>query len=195
MEVRKQEKSRYEPGEDSFLLLNAAVKWLEANARQGIRVLDMGTGSGFIIDGIARSLAERRINAELWASDIDEKPKLPKGVSFVRSDLFSSVHGMFDLVLFNPPYLPEAKEDRYLANAEKAQLVGGPKGNELTLRFLDQLPLHLAPDGTCLLLTSSVAHPDETTLHAVSLGLVVQSVAGESFPFERLSVFLMSRRK
>jgi len=183
---------KYEPGEDSFMLLEAAEAWLVANVREGMRILDMGTGSGFIISGVRDWLAKNGVKALLCASDIDERPRtLPPDVRFVRSDLFSSISGTFDLILFNPPYLPEAKEDRYLTEAERKQLLGGRRGNELTLRFLEQLRPRLSPGGACLLLTSSAAHPEEVQRRILERGMSVRNVAGESFPFERLSVFLI----
>lgn len=180
----------YEPSADSFLLLKAAESWLEEHARPGMKILDMGTGSGFIITNIADFLGEKRTRADLQASDI-VRINLPKNIKFMRSDLFDSVEGRFDLVIFNPPYLAESKEDCWLTKQDKKQLIGGRKGNEITLQFLEQLPDHLLCSGVCLLLTSSASRPEEIKNKAIKLGYEVNTIATEKYPFERLSVFLI----
>ncbi len=186
----------YEPGEDSSLLLRAAEAWLIRHGKAGMKILDMGAGSGYIIANIKEWMGRRGLRAELWASDIDDV-KLPKGIRFVRSDLFGSMAAeeKFDLVLFNPPYLPEAPEDRHLTPHDFRQLVGGRRGNELSIMFLKQLPCRLSQTGACLLLTSSASHPEEIISEAERLGFGVNIADGESFPFERLRVFLITRRR
>ena len=53
----------------------------------------------------------------------------------ITSDLFDKIpkNKKFDIVAFNPPYLPEDKRED-----KESQLTttGGKKGNEITLRFL-----------------------------------------------------------
>jgi release factor glutamine methyltransferase len=184
----------YEPSADSFLLLKAAESWLEKNAKPGMRILDMGTGTGFIATNIARFLGNKGVKAALWASDIDTV-RLPKNIKFIRSDLFGKIPGKFDLIVFNPPYLPASMHDKYLSKREKKQLIGGRKGNELALKFIEQLPHHLSPDGACLLLASSLSRPGEIADRAEGLGLRMETILEERHPFERLSVFLIGGPK
>ncbi len=138
-------KSIYEPAEDSYLLEKYVKKY--ANGK----VLDMGTGSGFL----AKSALLKTKN--VLAVDVN-----PKAVSYVKSlginalcsDLFSNVKGKFDLIAFNPPYLPsEKKEDKETA----LQVSGGKKGFELIGRFLKDAKKHLNKDGKILLLFSSLS--------------------------------------
>jgi release factor glutamine methyltransferase len=69
-----------------------------------------------------------------------------------QGDLFSAVHGtvageaptLFDIVLFNPPYVPTSLEELEDAVAKKdvitAAWCGGPRGRVVLDRFLQQLP-------------------------------------------------------
>jgi release factor glutamine methyltransferase len=118
-------------------------------------VLDVGTGSGIL--GLFCALR----GASMTATDVDEtalahvqKAARTLGVSLktVLSDLFSNVDGRFDLVLFNPPYLPSAAlEDRTVD--------GGKRGVGIMKRFLETLPKHLKAEGSALLLLSSLNDP------------------------------------
>jgi len=109
----------YAPREDSLLLLQA----ISNLAVEGKKVLDVGTGSGIL----ALFCAMRGGN--VTGSDIDETAvketervarALGLRLSLVVSDLFASIQGRFDLVLFNPPYLPSK-------NIEDRTVDGGPE--------------------------------------------------------------------
>ena len=87
----------YEPREDSELL----VKYVKKHAR-GV-VLDMGTGSGIQAIGAIEK------GAEVLAVDVNKEAVEhceKKGINALQSDLFENVKGKFDLIIFNPPYLP-----------------------------------------------------------------------------------------
>jgi release factor glutamine methyltransferase len=73
----------------------------------------------------------------------------------VRTDLFTSIRGSFDLVLFNPPYLPTQPEERIDDWLEYA-LDGGKSGRAVIERFARNVGDVLAPGGRILLLISSL---------------------------------------
>ena len=133
----------YEPQEDSFLLLKHIKSYASGY------VLEIGTGSGI--------LAQEAVKySNVVAVDIDKKliKKLQKenknpGIKFIFSDLFSNVDGKFNLIIFNPPYLPSGK-------IKDKDLDGGTKGSEVIARFLYHAKRYLREKGKILLLCSSL---------------------------------------
>ena len=137
----------YQPEADTFLLLNAA----RAEIKPGDRVLEIGTGSGIIA-------VEMSGVTGVVATDINPHAALcarKKGIDVIRSDLFSGIRGTFDLILFNPPYLPTLPEDRIDDWFEFA-LDGGVQGRDVIGRFAEGVSRVLAPCGRILLLISSL---------------------------------------
>jgi release factor glutamine methyltransferase len=137
----------YSPESDTLLLLAAA----RAEVRPGDRVLEVGTGSGLIAAEIARI-------TRVVATDINPHAVLcagKAGIDVVRTDLFTGIKGSFDLVLFNPPYLPTQPEERIDDWLEYA-LDGGKSGRAVIERFARNVGDVLAPGGRILLLISSL---------------------------------------
>jgi release factor glutamine methyltransferase len=137
----------YQPEADTYLLLDAAL----ADVKPGDRILEIGTGSGLIADELARIAA-------VIATDINPHAVLcakKKGVEVVQSDLFYGIRSTFDLILFNPPYLPTQPEERIDDWLEHA-LNGGENGRVVIEHFAEHAGRVLAPGGRILLLISSL---------------------------------------
>jgi release factor glutamine methyltransferase len=142
----------YQPEADTWLLLDAALK----EVRAGNRVLEVGTGSG-------RIAAEMRRGTRTIATDINPHAAVSahkQGVDVVRCNLMDAICGRFDLILFNPPYLPTEPHERIDDWLEYA-LDGGKSGRETIGRFAADVGRILAPDGRILLLVSSLTGPEE----------------------------------
>lgn len=161
----------YQPEADTYLLLDAAKKEL----KPGDRVLEIGTGSGLI----SRELA---LVSDVVATDINPHAALcarGSGVDVVRSNLFAGIRGTFDLILFNPPYLPTQPEERVDDWLEYA-LDGGETGREVIERFAGEVGRVLAPQGRVLLLISSLTGLPEVsdlfTRHGFAVDVVIEQV-------------------
>lgn len=140
----------YNPSDDSFLLLRTV------EVSPGETFLEMGTGSGLT------ALHAAKLGAKVTASDINpnavectRKNAERNGLVLetVRSNLFEKIPGTFDVVAFNPPYLPGATSST--SWIEKAW-AGGGEGSEIAVRFLEQAWAHLASDGRIYMVLSSV---------------------------------------
>jgi methylase of polypeptide subunit release factors len=88
----------------------------------------------------------------------------------------------FDLIIFNPPYLPEdAREPK---NSQTAT-TGGKKGNEIILKFLEQSKNFLSKNGKIFLITSSLAE----NINFKKLGYNAKEIGCEKLFFERLCIW------
>jgi release factor glutamine methyltransferase len=135
------------------------VEFLEAEVRSHrseVRIMDVGTGSGVI----ALSLAKKFPEAEVHAVDISEdalalarknaaRLELDR-VRFQKSDLLESLSERFDLIVANLPYI--SMQDRHQLAREvlhdpDVALFGGPSGDELVRKLIEQTPSHLEPGG------------------------------------------------
>jgi release factor glutamine methyltransferase len=158
----------YSPAEDSLLLLEVARQEITA----ADRVLEVGVGSGYVISGLPVCHQIMGTDCNSHAAMITHRT----GVPVVRTDLAAGLRGPFDLILFNPPYLPTQPEDRIDDWLEYA-LDGGVTGREVIKRFLFEAKSLLSPQGRVLLLISSLTGVDECKELFMSLGWVFQ-VAG-----------------
>ena len=175
----------YDPGEDSYLLVDAALK----EARPGDRALEVGTGSGVV------SLFIRDIT-EIVATDISPyacaNARL-NGVEVVRTDLFSGICGRFDLIIFNPPYLPTAEDERLPSWLDRA-FNGGLSGRDEIVRFLADIDRVLAPGGRVITVFSSLTGIDEVRKLYEGKGFSVDQIGELKVSFEHLVVFRCERR-
>lgn len=172
----------YNPREDSFLLQQVLKKYLK-NKNKKIRILDMGTGSGI--------QAETCIKLEfknVLAADIDKQSVnfvRKKGIKAIQSNLFKKVNNKFDLIIFNPPYLPESKHDK------EKDTTGGKLGDETIIKFLNQAKSHLTKKGSILLLLSSYT-PRKRINKIIKQNYKKTIVAEKEIFFEKLEVWLIS---
>ncbi len=136
----------YEPAEDSYLLQEQVKKF----AKSGMKILDIGTGSGI------QAETAKKIGAKVLAIDINKECvefTRKQGIETIQSDLFANVSGKFDLIIFNPPYLPEEPlepEDSALSTT------GGLEGSEILNRFLEKAKDYLNKGGKILIVVSSL---------------------------------------
>lgn len=102
------------PRQDTEILVEEVLR----NLHDGMRVLDMCTGSGCILisllnysnnctgvgaDISAEALEVAKENAGRLLKKMS--PELPAEIEFVQSDLFEHITGQFDVIVSNPPYI------------------------------------------------------------------------------------------
>jgi len=145
----------YEPAEDSYLMSNILKreipKLLEKNPN--LKALEVGAGSGIQLE-VLFSLGTKKAN--IFSSDIDKNAIAYcnlLGFHCINSDLFENIDGKYNVIIFNPPYLPEdLKEPR----ESKTATTGGKNGSEIINRFLKQAKNYLTREGKIFLITSSL---------------------------------------
>lgn len=147
--------SIYQPAEDSYLLANMLKQEIPKLLKQNpdLKFLEIGSGSGILLE-TAKELNIKQSN--IFASDINQdavKHCKELGFNCIYSDLFENIEGKFDIIIFNPPYLP--KDSREPADSQLAT-TGGESGSEIINKFLEQSKDYLKDNGKIFLLTSSL---------------------------------------
>jgi len=178
--VPKYHEQVYQPEADTYLLLSSVINEIRDNET----VLEVGTGSGII----ALNCSER---ARCIATDVNPHACMMThgmGVEVVRTDLYAGLKGPFDLIIFNPPYLPTAQSERIDDWLEYA-LDGGPDGRAAIHRFASGLHRILHPYGRVLLLVSSLTGIQETRELFAEQGFLSFIVSETTTEGERLVVF------
>lgn len=183
----------YEPSDDSFLLMRHVPRFSRG------RVLDVGTGCG--IQAIAAAEKAERILAtdinphalECARENAKANGVLEK-IEFRKSDLFERIGAdeRFDLIVFNPPYLPTTEEETTSGPLDAAWN-GGRDGRRVIDRFLRSFARHLAEGGELLLLHCDLADTDKTVRVLRGRGFEVEVLEEQKVPGERLSVLLARR--
>ncbi len=184
----KVRESVYEPREDSFLI--AKVLEEELNGQKIKSVLEIGCGSGLL------SIIAAKRGCDVLAADINpaavecmkQNAELNKiKIKTVLSNLFENVEGKFNLVIFNPPYLPEEQ-------TENSRTWAGGRNLEIITRFIKEVKNYLADNGKILIVISSLSNPEAVLNHFSDNGFKAEIISEQKIPWEKLLV-ICARRK
>jgi len=145
------------PRPETEELVEMILKKLPAGS---LDILDMGCGSGVL----GLSLAAERPESSVTLADISEDAlaltrenaeKLSiQNITLVRSDLFETIPGTFDLIAANLPYVPSGEAEtmeRELAHDPALALFSGPDGMDLLRKFIPESVNFLKPGGVIAL--------------------------------------------
>ena len=172
----------YQPAEDSKLLADAVVETVDP----GQRVLDVGTGSGYVATRLRNEADADTVGVDLNPEACEQA--FEAGVPVVRGDMFDPFRDdAFDIVVCNPPYLPTPPEQEWDDWMERA-LSGGEDGRAMVDPFLDGVGRVLTEGGAAYLLISTLTGPEAVRAYGRERGLDSEIVAEESHPFEKLLV-------
>ena len=173
------DRPRYLPAEDTALLGRALEPF------RGGSCLEIGFGSGAVLAGVAPRFVTA-VGTDVIGLEEARLGLSPK-VEVVLADRATCFRdSVFDLVYFNPPYLPSEKvEDRAVD--------GGPSGIEVACSFLEDGERVLKEGGTVVVLLSEEGDVDSFVARARALGLKVEVLRKERLFYETLVVFKLVR--
>jgi release factor glutamine methyltransferase len=178
----------YVPSDDTFALLDEALKIV----RETDCVLEVGTGCGII----AKFLSMRA--KSVIATDINPyaiKNAQINGVNVKRGNFFADLAYKFDLIVFNPPYLPTSKEPEEPKDWLSKAWDGGPTGAEVSMEFLSEVTNYLTESGKLLIVVSSLAGFQKIITKMTDLFEDVNIIAKKKLQVETLYVLLGSRNR
>jgi release factor glutamine methyltransferase len=131
------------PRPDTEHVVEHSLKALESVPEP--RIVDVGCGSGCI----ALSIASARPDAQVLAIDISaDALDVAKenaahlnlsNVEFRQNDLLENVHGTYDLIVSNPPYIASADIDNLMVSVRDYEPVGALDGGKDGLGFYRRL--------------------------------------------------------
>src|SRR5580704_16880984 len=125
----------------------------------GLRIIDVGTGSGCIALALAKELPLAEIHAADTSPAALEVARanaarhgLESRIQFHQTDLLQGFEpNAFDLVVSNPPYVGESEEDEVQLEVRKHEprnaVFAGPTGVEVIERLIPQAHVALTPGG------------------------------------------------
>ena len=192
------------PRAETEFWVEKAIAVIKRAAPGAPRVLDLCAGSGAIGVAVARQVPTVQITfAEIYKAhlptigkNLNENTILCTNYKVFQSDLFSNVHGEFDFVLCNPPYIDPIldRTESSVKNFEPHEaLYGGLGGLELIKKIITASPAHLSAAGELWL-----EHEPEQSAKIKELAeqnSFVAEVHKDQYGVERYSILTLQKSK
>jgi len=148
----------YEPREDSFLLAD------QISVADGQLVLDIGTGTGIqAIVAAQQGALVIAVDINPHAIDVAQENATENNVGdlieFRKGYLFEPIKKteQFDLIIFNPPYLPKDPEQESEISQKLDWIDYSYSDSAVITEFVKQYKKHLKPGGRALIVNSSIS--------------------------------------
>lgn len=149
-----------EPRDDTEALVDLVLPEIRSIAdRYGeAKIVDMGTGTGAIaiallanVDGLKATAVDISDDALKTASLNAENARVADRFNSLKSDWFSGFSGKFDMIISNPPYIPESEISTLATEVKKYDplraLSGGKDGLQFYRKLAEESRLFLKPHG------------------------------------------------
>lgn len=145
------------PRQDTEILVEEVLKELH----DGMRVLDMCTGSGCILLSLLHYSNDcEGLGVDLSAEALEVAgrnvlkvltPEKAEHAHFLQSDLFEKVEGKFEIIVSNPPYIASAEVEKLMPEVRdhepRMALDGTEDGLYFYHRIIEEAGKHLVSSG------------------------------------------------
>jgi HemK-related putative methylase len=176
----------YSPAEDSYFLSEILIKQIKDLRRKiNLTFLDMGCGSAIQAETALKAgiKKDKILCVDINPEAINRVKSL--GFKAVKSNLFQNIKSKFNVISFNPPYLPEHKYDK------KRDTSGGKKGDETIITFLKQAKSHLSKNGKIFLLFSSHTPKEKIEKEIKKNKYKIKNIHEKKLFMEKLYVYVL----
>ena len=145
------------PRQDTEILVEEVLKELH----DGMRILDMCTGSGCILlsllhysndcEGLGVDLSAEALKVAGRNALKVLTPEKAEHAHFLQSDLFEKVEGKFEIIVSNPPYIASAEVEKLMPEVRdhepRMALDGTEDGLYFYRRIIEEAGRHLVSSG------------------------------------------------
>ena len=145
------------PRQDTEILVEEVLKELH----DGMRILDMCTGSGCILLSLLHYSNDcEGLGVDLSAEALEVAgrnvlkvltPEKAEHAHFLQSDLFEKVEGKFEIIVSNPPYIASAEVEKLMPEVRdhepRMALDGTEDGLYFYRRIIEEAGKHLVSSG------------------------------------------------
>jgi len=173
----------YLPSDDSFLLRDSVKEY------KGKSALEIGVGSGIVLKTLYENFKIVAGTDITFESLRYCKDNLPNNVMLVCCDAASVFRYRFDLIVTNPPYLPD---EEYKKRFHESAIHGGHTGIETTLRFIKSAVSVLSQNGKMLIIISTLSNVSKMDELIIEMKLKRRTIREKKLFFETLTIVEIS---
>ena len=171
----------YLPSDDTALLIESLSSY------SGERCLEIGFGSGVVLAALSQRFS-MALGTDVVSLGQARALKRGGAAGIFLADRGSCFReGVFDLVAFNPPYLPSD-------GVNDVTVDGGEMGVEVPMRFLDDALRVLKPDGIVVVLLSDCGDTRRFLTRAERMGLSILEKGRRRLFYETLITYELARK-
>jgi len=171
----------YLPSDDTIFLANTV------NRYSGTLALEIGTSSGIVLMELAKQF-KTVIGTDIDFCSLKRLLEMSRNQRVICCHAASALHGIkFDLIVTNPPYLPNAT--RYIDNTTD----GGLAGVEITIDFLKDAIDKLEIGGKILIIVSSISDTRKLDSFLSKNNIMVKKIAQKELFYETLQIIELSK--
>lgn len=179
----------YIPAEDSLFLVEELKKYKGKNA------LEIGCGSGIVLEILLENFSLvvgtdidmnifKYIKEKLHENEFENNIPLKRERFLICCDSVSAITNLkFDLIVSNPPYLPDDKD------IKDATIYGGRKGLETPLKFINESMRLINTHGKILVIISSLVSIDDFESQLLKYGIKFKIAKIKNLFFEKLFLY------
>ena len=174
-----------------------------SNVRRLFFSVELGSGSGVLTTTLLQELHSKgnfsiAVDCNIHACEATLSTFQENGCEtmgdMIQGDLLSSFHeNVFDMLIFNPPYVPTSSEEVGIGDNLSAAWAGGKKGREVLDRLLLDLTRVMKKKSLILILALEENDPDDIVSILEEKGYVCGCLASRKAMNERLLIIMALR--